>query len=478
LTGRFEYIPYDADNSFGIDWIGEDWASRDIYQWSNRNEPRPLYERLLQIPVYKDRLTYYIQKLIDGPLQAENIRSRIDAQKEMIRPYALADTYRTLDWGFDDSDFDESFRHGLGGHVAYGLHEFILKRTTTALGQLRHGDIAPIVWSVERTQFQSDTPFSFYSKIEDESTIQAVLYYQIDQNEFLALPLNDRGIDGDTLKGDFVFSGKMTEKPPFTTLSYYLMAQDSTGQKTRYPVSGFLTFYYSPAKIPELYINEVMSLNTYTIRDELDQYDDWLEIYNGGDTPIWLGDKYLSDDTLRKDKWKIPDIVLPPNEYLTFWADEDMGQGSLHTNFKLAKTGESIGLYFGEEHGYARIDQVHFPTSQANQSFGRIPNGLGDFQLLPWPTPGRSNTSPYLGLAGKAPAVHLYPNPFYHYLHVIPTGPAIQQITISDLSGRQVLEMEKPLFPLFLETLVPGIYLIRLSFGQHSADTYLRMIKQ
>ena len=32
-TGKFEYIPYDTDNTFGIDWFGKDWGSRNMYDW-------------------------------------------------------------------------------------------------------------------------------------------------------------------------------------------------------------------------------------------------------------------------------------------------------------------------------------------------------------------------------------------------------------------------------------------------------------
>ena len=32
-TGQFEYIPYDIDNTFGIDWFQKDWAERDINDW-------------------------------------------------------------------------------------------------------------------------------------------------------------------------------------------------------------------------------------------------------------------------------------------------------------------------------------------------------------------------------------------------------------------------------------------------------------
>ena len=33
-SGLFEYIPYDLDNTLGVDWMGVDWTTRDVYNWS------------------------------------------------------------------------------------------------------------------------------------------------------------------------------------------------------------------------------------------------------------------------------------------------------------------------------------------------------------------------------------------------------------------------------------------------------------
>ena len=55
-TGKFEFIPYDLDNTLGISWMPNiNWSNRDIYQWSASWEDRPIYERILQVQEYKDR---------------------------------------------------------------------------------------------------------------------------------------------------------------------------------------------------------------------------------------------------------------------------------------------------------------------------------------------------------------------------------------------------------------------------------------
>jgi spore coat protein CotH len=57
-SGLFEYIPYDFDNSFGIFWDGiengADWGTRDLYNWGSQNELRPLTDRIMSRPAYRN----------------------------------------------------------------------------------------------------------------------------------------------------------------------------------------------------------------------------------------------------------------------------------------------------------------------------------------------------------------------------------------------------------------------------------------
>ena len=47
-NGKFVFIEYDMDNTFGIDWFGIDWANRDFNSWYNAN--RPIIVRLFSYP--------------------------------------------------------------------------------------------------------------------------------------------------------------------------------------------------------------------------------------------------------------------------------------------------------------------------------------------------------------------------------------------------------------------------------------------
>ncbi|HXH18976.1 MAG TPA: hypothetical protein VNJ07_07815, partial [Chitinophagales bacterium] len=57
---------------------------------------------------------------------------------------------------------------------------------------------------------------------------------------------------------------------------------------------------------PSLHINEILASNATVIYDEKNEFDDWVEIYNGGKDTVSLSGMYLTND-LQKTKWRFPD---------------------------------------------------------------------------------------------------------------------------------------------------------------------------
>jgi hypothetical protein len=66
-------------------------------------------------------------------------------------------------------------------------------------------------------------------------------------------------------------------------------------------------------------------------------------------------------------------VIIEPGGYLLFWADNDEDQGPAHTNFKLGKDGEYVGLY--DRDGTTLIDGISFGQQYGDVSYGRLPDG-------------------------------------------------------------------------------------------------------
>lgn len=137
----------------------------------------------------------------------------------------------------------------------------------------------------------------------------------------------------------------------------------------------------------KLYINEFMASNKSTIADEKNQFDDWIELFNGEDTTINLSSFYLTDDFNKKNKWQMPDVNLQPKRWILIWCDEDSAQGILHANFKLSVAGEQIGIF---SLSLEAIDTITYGPQKTDTSFGRFPDGA-DFWKFMNPSPNSSN---------------------------------------------------------------------------------------
>jgi hypothetical protein len=137
-----------------------------------------------------------------------------------------------------------------------------------------------------------------------------------------------------------------------------------------------------------LYINEFLALNDSGFQDEYGEYDDWIEIANLGDASVSLAGWGLTDELAHPLEWTFPDTTIQAGEYLIVWADEDLGQGPLHANFKLSGDGEQIGLF---QPDLTPVDTLSFGAQTVDVSQGRYPDGSPNWVFFTTPTPGATN---------------------------------------------------------------------------------------
>ncbi len=150
-----------------------------------------------------------------------------------------------------------------------------------------------------------------------------------------------------------------------------------------------------------LFINEFLASNDSILADEQGDYDDWIELYNAGETDIDLGGMCLTDDFLVPNKWWLPDITIPAHGYLLVWADNEEGEGPLHAGFKLnAGSGEQLGLFYTDALHTLLVDSLSYGPQRTDTSYGRLPDGGSDWYLLSAPTPGAANVAGVSRLMG------------------------------------------------------------------------------
>jgi hypothetical protein len=228
-----------------------------------------------------------------------------------------------------------------------------------------------------------------------------------------------------------------------------------------------------PPVFENIYINEFMASNRNTIADEYGEYDDWFEIYNDNDTSVNIGGLYFTDSYSNPRRWQVPLNAPELTEiegkgFLLLWADGQPEQGPLHADFRLSAAGEDIAMYQRVYDGFTRLDGITFGPQSNTESFGRFPDGTGEWIFM-FPTPGYSNTTTYADNA-VLPRVTLYPNPFDVYAVFILTGIIKPyDILVADITGKPVMKINRKFddeFIFYRNQLNPGIYIYRV----HSAS--------
>ncbi len=128
----------------------------------------------------------------------------------------------------------------------------------------------------------------------------------------------------------------------------------------------------------EIVISEFLTDNDVGLRDEDGDREDWIEIFNSGSESVDLTGWWLSDSDSNPAKWTFPEIVLAEGDTLLIWASGKNRQvpgQPLHTNFKLSRGGEYLGIYQPDTNsGLPSVVQEfspEYPPQVSDVSYGR-----------------------------------------------------------------------------------------------------------
>ncbi len=432
-SGLMEYILYDLDNTLGIDWYEIDWAQRNIYEWSPESTVRPLYNRIMQDAVYRNKFSSVMKKTLDSIFIVDSMMVFLDRKKLLIKDAALSDEYRTMDYGFSYDDFLNSYTQDIAyDHVTTNLNSYIYDRYFYAYSQLELDELLPYA---QQTSFSwnstKDTVQYLLDMMNAEHLELLSFNYKTDKEDvFTYLSMNDNGVNGDSMNGDDIYTSLSLFTGESREMEYYYLIETTEGDTVRYPACGYYQYQF-PAKNPTLVINEFLASNSTVNTDNNQEYDDWIELYNYGEDSIFLGNMFLTDKKDIADNWKLPNSWIQPYEYILFWADKDEQQGDNHTNFKLKAAGEYIGLY--QEEGseeFVLLDEIEFGGQEEDISLGRLPNGVGMFTKM-IPSPKAFNEPLGVKMILTEEDFILFPNPSSSVINIV-----------NNINNSQVLDIE------------------------------------
>lgn len=448
---KIHFIPYDYDNTMSIDWFERDWATENIYDWYRlNNNPRPLVDRILANNELRNLYSHFIQFYSENNFELDLWKERLDSLYNKIESYALQDSFRTFDWGFDISDFTNSYYNDYENqHVKRGIRDYVDVRNQSISEQLTFVESDPVVYDYAiypANPIAGDSIKIVTSAFSANGLTAVKFNYLVNEQNYTILDFSYNPVPG-TKKVEENDRWEITIPPVAagSRITFTIQAVDENSSRY-FPQFTSLVINIPGAGSEDLILNEFLAQNTAVNTDENNQYEDWIELYNSGDETLDLSGYYLSDNRDNLTKWQFPETspLLEANGFLLIWCDEDQNQGILHTNFKLSAAGEFIALVAPD--GVTVIDSFTFGAQTENLSSARIPDGSENW-VLQTPTPGGANSVTALKEEiniAKNFQLRVFPNPFNSTVQIDYSINKVTDVTIDiyDTLGRVIYQQK------------------------------------
>lgn len=377
VTGKLVPVEYDGNS------VMNNRNAYDVF-YREEDDTFPVAHKLLNIPELRQRYLAHVRTILTESFDP-------DVAEEML------EGYQTL---IDDGVANDPHPHD---GITYAGFDAAIEQVKVFIASRydllsSHADVSlqgPSIRDVEHliagdVVTSTDSPTIQAVVTHDEGVKTVYAYYGTGVvGTFTRVELLDDGSHDDGASGDGVYGNTIPSQDPGTYVRYYIeaVANDAAGghgTSSYLPEGAEHDVFVYRVEIDvdaqsDLVINELMASNGATVADGSGEYDDWVELYNNSDEDLDLEGYHLSDDLSNLTKWTFPSLTIPAGGYLTLWLDEDQDQGDDHTNFKLSASGEDLVLSDADR---TTLDFVAFGEQTQDTSYGRSPNGTGDFQLL------------------------------------------------------------------------------------------------
>ena len=423
--GRFLPLVWDLNESFGRFSMAGSGPPLNGLTAKQRLDPLlhadeadfPLVSRLLADDTHRRMYVAHFKTILLENFADGSYRTAAQALQDVIAPAAQADQNLLFSYAQFLANLDSSTSGGGGGGPGgggstVGITELMDGRSDYLLGTAAFTAAAP---ALELPVVADDDPqvgsTVTVTAAADGATNVLLGYRAYPGAPFVRVPMLDDGAHGDGSAGDGVYGAAL---PVLSTLThYYVYAENEDAgifspRRAEYEYHT-LTGRLGNGQAGDVVINELLASNDAVQADEAGEFDDWVELYNNTDVAVSLDGYFLTDKPDDLEKWAFPDgTLIDAGGYLIVWADEDGDQGPLHANFKLSAGGETLLLVSPDG---SIADEITFGEQETDVSFGRFPNGTGDFTTLEPTFNGMNSPTSTAGIVLPGPDVRLLPNP-------------------------------------------------------------------
>jgi len=133
---KFEFIPYDSDNTFGVNFTSNDWGNRDLNHFYDYDKKRPLVTRILNVEVYKNSYYRYLNILFEEYFTENYLFPKFNFFKDLLKTHVQNDSYFDDAFGFSYQDFLNAFEYDSMQPAEYGLKGYVDTRRLSGINQI------------------------------------------------------------------------------------------------------------------------------------------------------------------------------------------------------------------------------------------------------------------------------------------------------------------------------------------------------
>ncbi|MBX7205947.1 MAG: CotH kinase family protein [Bacteroidia bacterium] len=469
--GIFHPLIWDLNMNFGafnMTGSGTPLSAAQMKQLSVNlhaaNANRPLIKRLLSDSTFKHMYIAHMRTMLHENISNGKYLQWAQYYRSLIDSSVNADLNKL----FTYTQFQNSLTTTVNsGMTIPGIQDLMSNRATYLESTPEFLAIPPTIQTINHLPLNP----AFNSTFTITATIQSANYVQLgyryaSTDTFTHIRMYDDGLHNDGAANDSVYGASLTAGS--SVIQYYIYSQNQYAGVFS-PERAQHEFHTVQVNVPviakgAIVINELMAANTFYSQSPEGNYEDWIELHNTGNQPVLLDGLYLTDNYQMETKWRFPSgTVVPANGYLIVWADEQTGNGAVHSNFKLSANGEVLMLSYGNG---TVIDSLTFTSQAANLSTGRYPNGTGPFVTNLPPTINAFNA--YFTTVKEVfsmPPVNVYPNPAKGNI-TVETIAGIETVEVFDQSGRTVLSVSgenQSTLSIPVTMLANGVYFLKVN---------------
>lgn len=469
---RFNSIIWDLNMSFGAFTMTGTGGPLSVAQMQSltpllheTNAARPLIKNILANPMYKKMYIAHMKTITNEHFGNGDYLTRAQTLMSIVDTAVNSDPYKFYSY----LNFQNSLTTTItGGMSIPGIQLLMDARATYLNGTTEFSQVPPTISNIANTTATINSNVYITANITSLTYTYLGYRYAI-TDKFTYVQMYDDGTHQDGVAGDGVFGASFMMSAP--VVQYYIYAENANAGIFS-PERAEYEFYTlqaaaSPIAYHDVVINEFMASNGSTVTDPTGEYADWIELYNNTGSSIDMSGIYLSDDTANLQKWYFPwGTVIPANGFLIVWADQDLLETDIHSNFKLSSSGETLIL--SNTNG-AILDSVSYSAATVDISYERYPNGTGPFADMA-PTFNSMNYATAIESGTTEQTLRVYPNPTNDIIFIsFGENNQVTDLQLFNTMGEVVAKVshnQEATLTLTLGELPIGVYYLRSNTGE------------